>query len=404
MPSMRIEIAITVAISTAISVSSSAQVPAKSDAHGRPQDAAAPTVSEVLRRVDSGEYSQLLAMLRDPDSASRLGLTEKQSSLVQRLDGLARGIIRGWLVYNQGSPDAEGGARRLSESEVRNLDLIRSHLEAMASQGILTSRQVSMVPSVGHPAVAEGTAQGKASVPLLRRTPRKRAAGSRLSVEEADELKREVRNLVSTFLYANDEASDYFATLRSRQVSRRLELSAEQSRLIKELNLSTRSVIEDWLTRGLDAASPPPDLEDRLSENGMLRMNRIVRHAEIVAQLGILTPTQAEAAKKQMWVDLGARALLDPEVAARLRLRPEQKEEVAARIDRKRRIRENAEVMTAEARWQVFGTGGKAAREADLEVRRIAREADDFIWDALEPSQVDRLEKLLGTKVKSPRP
>jgi len=158
------------------------------------------------------------------------------------------------------------------------------------------------------------------------------------------------------------------------------------------------------LLRGLDAATPPPDLSERLSERGLQERERIVAHAETLVSLGILTPKQLEVAKRDIWRELGSRALLDSELAARIRLSPQQREEIAARLARTRRIQEESDATIGALRARTFEDGGRIALEADREIRRRTDEADSLVWDVLDESQLARLEAILHSKVNPPRP
>jgi hypothetical protein len=94
--------------------------------------------------------------------------------------------------------------------------------------------------------------------------------------------------------------SKLFADLADVQTGEKLALSADQSKLVRNLNELTRDIIRAWLLRYLDAVPPPPAtiLAERLSDRGDGLRARLVAHAESIALEGILSPAQARQWRK----------------------------------------------------------------------------------------------------------
>lgn len=361
-----------------------------------------PKVEEEILRLDRGSYSSVFSKLSEPGSLAELDLSAKQKSLIRRLDDATRAILRGWLLRGQDQNHPRDPVVRLSDEEVLREGEILAHSGAVALQGILTASQAAKLRSNANAPEPSTSKSSPGRADEKKRPSPKRSTSMGLTREEIAELKSEVQSEARALLLNQDHASGYFSSLTEKTAAPALELSPEQSELLNRLDQLTRAIIQDWLLRGLDAAVLPSDMADRLSDRGVERRNQIVLHAEAIARLGILTPAQVEKSNKLRWKQQGSMALLDPELGARLRLSPEQREEIANRLANKRRVQEVSDRTLGMLRSKVYGDDARIGREADLEVRRRIDQADDLVWDVLDPIQMDTLVKLVNPNV-SPR-
>ncbi len=104
--------------------------------------------------------------------------------------------------------------------------------------------------------------------------------------------------------------------------------------VLEELDLLARNVKRAWWMRDIEApplprqpdpegirrAAPTRAMELRLSDRGRLVRESIAAHAEEIALSAVLTRDEAEPVKIELWRRRGVHALLDAELAARLRL------------------------------------------------------------------------------------
>jgi hypothetical protein len=319
------------------------------------------------------------------------------------LDEVTRTILRSWLLRGPDEAHPRDPAERLTDQEALRQREIVAHAEAMALQGVLTTSQASKLRSKLSQRQTSPT-ETTSNQPAKRKLPsRKQSARGTLTQEEITQLKTAIESEARVLRFTQDHSSNYFASLTGKPSAQALGLSTEQSQMLNRLDQLTREIIQDWLLRGLDAAAPPPDLADRLSTQGTRRRDQIIYHAERVARLGILTPTQLGLANQRYWRSLGYMALQDPEVSARLQPSPEQREAIADRIANKTRVQVTSDSTLGLLRSKVTGADAQIGRAADLEIRRRIGDAETLIWEVLDPIQLDTLQKLLDSKIGAPR-
>jgi hypothetical protein len=357
-------------------------------------------IQDAVRRLEKDNPSASFARLTSPGAAEEFQLSPEQRHSIGLLDELTRAIVRDWIIRGLDDTGPQELVERLGERGIRIRRDIVAHAEAIASHGILSADQVGRLRSNANPPKSLKSMTKVDGTTNKQRSLSKRSAGMVPSKEELAKLKSAIHQQITTMYALNDHVSDYFSSLTLKDAPEELGLSSEQSRLLGQLDHFTRDIIRGWLLRGLDAAEPPPDLAERVSERGMQHTNRIIAQAETMAMVGILTKVQVEKSKRRLWRCLGSRALLDPELASRLRLTPEQMDEIAIRIANKRRTTEAADTTLGPYRSLVV-TDRVLARQADAEIRRRINEADGLIWDVLAPFQENKLEELLMAK---PRP
>ena len=138
-------------------------------------------------------------------------------------------------------------------------------------------------------------------------------------------------------------------------------------------------------------------MELRLSDQGRLLLASIVAHAEEIALEAVLTSKETEPAKRELWRRRGLHALLDPELAARLRLSRTQRAEFADAL------KERVEVYHQLVRSDVVSSKSENAAVVDAlrqrrkdEIGRRIAEWDQPIWEILTPSQLQALARLLN--------
>jgi hypothetical protein len=351
-----------------------------------------------IHRLEKEHLPALFSGLCQPNSAVDLGLSSEQRTSIERLDTIARAVVRGWLLREMGDARTKRMAEHLSDRSIRLKGRITAHAEALALQGILTARQADQVRSKNVPAAGSDSKLPSDRTEQKRQRSSDRSTGLAFSRDEVARLKSTLEGEARALYINNDHVSDYFSVFTDSHHAEELRLSPEQSRLIGELDRLTRSIIRDWLLRGIGDPTPPPDLADRVSERGMGLRNEIVAHAEAIARLGILTQNQAEQSTRFLWRQLGYRALLDPELAARIHLTRQQRQEIAVRIKDKKRITQEADETLGGFR-ALASKDRELARQADREIRRRVTEAEARIWEILDPGQVEIMEEIIMTPV-----
>jgi hypothetical protein len=355
-----------------------------------------------VSRLDNESPSTMLARLTGPDQAgAESRLSAEQMGLVVRLDKLTRAILGDWLLRGLEKSDSKDLVERLTDRGLRVRKEIVAHAEAIALEGILTPDQVDRLRSNSTPREASKSGPQRDRANQRQRPSSKKSSRAALSKKEFDELRSTIDSLIATMYINSDSVSEYFSSLTAKDALVELQLSSEQSQLIGQLDQLTRNIIRSWMLRGLDGKKPPIDLADRVSDRGREWTKRIIAHAEAMVTRGLLTPVQAEASKRRLWRQMGSRALLDRELASRLRLTREQVDEIAIRVANKARVTEDSDRNLGPFRALVL-TNMELARQADREIRRRIVQADGLIWDVLDPFQMDRLEELVQPRANLP--
>ncbi|MHB1559384.1 MAG: hypothetical protein ACYC61_18190 [Isosphaeraceae bacterium] len=151
---------------------------------------------------------------------------------------------------------------------------------------------------------------------------------------------------------------------------------------------------------GIRELPPTPAMELRLSDRGKLIREGIAYHAEEIALAAVLTPEQAEAAKRELWRRRGIHALLDPELAGRLRLTKRQSTELAdalkGRMEVYHKIVRSGVVSTKVGPPELFAALNQQRKD---EIAQKVAALDQPIWEILNPSQLRALANLLNKPV-----
>jgi hypothetical protein len=355
--------------------------------------------------LEHGHVSGLFVYLADREAGEQLNFSPAQVDLARRLDETGRSVLRSWLLRGldkQPTPPSAESAGKLGEqwSELRKIVIAQT--EAIALEAVLVPAQGRRVRSV---------VKLTAARPLSGRYFRLLSADEKPPQTAAD-LDWAVRSLAGKLNDPRFPASELFGILTSPEKGP-LDLSAGQIELVRRLEEVTRAVCRGWLVRGLGDAPPkgndPPsqDLMNRLSERGELLRASVVAHAELIALSAILSNDQAEIARRSLWRQRGVEALLDPELANRLRLSGQQREEVFERmVGRGQSIRGSVgEAIARSAGNLDLKLHGNIDQRnlADQLERKVGRdldsslvEADLMVLDALTSSQARALLQIMG--------
>jgi hypothetical protein len=195
-------------------------------------------------------------------------------------------------------------------------------------------------------------------------------------------------------------------------------LIPDQVRVLEDVDLLARLVRRYWLVRDVEPPPrrdndpdevgklpPTPAMEFRLSDRGLRVHASIVAHAEEMALGIVLEPEQFEKAKIELWRRRGVHALLDPELAARLRLSSAQRNELAEALSNRVEVYHWA-VRSVVANFIniPYATGPvnevkRLERQFYEEKAQKIAQLDQPIWELLKPSQLRSLAGLLDRPV-----
>ena len=185
--------------------------------------------------------------------------------------------------------------------------------------------------------------------------------------------------------------------------------------MLEDVDLLARNVRRYWLVRDVEPPPrrdddpdevgklpPTPAMEFRLSDAGLRVRASIVAHSEEMALWIVLEPEQFEKAKIELWRRRGVHALLDPELAAHLRLSRAQRNELAEALSKR------VEVYHWEVRSVVFNIPNAFApineiaqleRQFKEDMAQKVAQLDQPIWEFLKPSQLRSLAGMLDRPV-----
>lgn len=110
----------------------------------RPSASVTSKLRAEANKTTDAELSKLFTWLEDVKNREHIGLSTSQVDLIRQLNSLARDVIRAWLLRDLDAkpvPAASVLEERLSERGVRLRARLVAHFEAIALEGILTSRQ-----------------------------------------------------------------------------------------------------------------------------------------------------------------------------------------------------------------------------------------------------------------------
>jgi hypothetical protein len=141
-------------------------------------------------------------------------------------------------------------------------------------------------------------------------------------------------------------------------------------------------------------------MELRLSDRGQRILASIVDHAEEMALTAVLTPEQAEQAKRELWRRRGVHALLDPELAARLSMSKRQRAELVERLKERLEVYHNLmRTGVVELRGRTRTDIDALRRQRKEELARMVAALDQPIWEILATAQLRVLAELLDQTV-----
>jgi hypothetical protein len=177
---------------------------------------------------------------------------------------------------------------------------------------------------------------------------------------------------------------------------------------------------------------PTPEMAKRLSADGQLSADgerlqvSIVAHSEAIVLEGVLEPEQMLRAKRRLWSRSALRtlwipkmagsreimALLDPEVAAALRLSRSQRDELVARLeDRAKAVDELNAVYNGEV-LELDQAGGRDEITSDQRAAILDKVASDLrvrvmeveqpVWDILTKAQIKAFRQIVGNSESKP--
>ncbi len=338
--------------------------------------------------------SKLFADLDDVEIAKKLALSGEQRNLAGRLDELTRDVIRAWLLRDLGAAPPLSTtvlAERLSDRGERLRARLVAHAESIALEGILNPGQ----------ARSWRKAAGRRAQPLLSRR-FALVSGTKMPTEDVPsaDLVAELRGAVPS----ESAPGPLFASLlgsfpgdprrRSPAV-----LSNEQESVLRRLEELRSAVMRAWLTRGLDGKTLPrwSVLFERVAWSDQIGAS-VCTHAEAIALEGILTLDQADRVLGGMWKSWRLSALLDPQLAARLRLTKAQQEQVRTLLYGKARLGMDLpyELSRAAPLLKTM-PDGEARRQQMIQAGRDrSDELDAMIWDTLSSAQARELQRILG--------
>jgi hypothetical protein len=372
-------------------------------------------------KVATANFSQLFSALSDGKIRPALKLSARQADLADRLEKLTRDVVSAWLLRDLDAtpPPPDVLEERLSARGDRLRARIIAHAEAMATEAILTPRQGRTLSG----------AIGRKVGPLLGYRFGPPAVWTVDPKVGAPELTSQLQEMERT--YADHTTGPIFLAMlgvprfrefldpktgevpetmaaKARPYMPPASLSKDEYGLANRLDSLIADAYRAWLVRDLDKPPLPTrdNLCQRLMEHGWLERS-LWAHAELIALEGILTPEQADRCLSSVWKELGLRALLDPALAARLRLSKSQRDEIIFLLEDKQLIWDRKSeaqaplISLAFTRPDVANASEQIARDAADARGRV----DEEIWGTLMPAQARVLRRIMGdTTQQPPRP
>jgi hypothetical protein len=376
-----------------------------------------PAIVEKLRaeaaKVGGAKLSPLFAALADPKNAKEVLLSPGQADLARRLEDLSRDVIKAWLLRDldaDPSPTPAVLSQRLSESGTQHRRRLVLQAEAIAFEGIFNPEQARILRKLTHQQPS-AMLTGRHGPPVI---------GADDDERSIAELVHNLRNLSSTRSdsgavslallgkpgmrewYPNGIAHlDPVHQMLARRGMPKADLTDEQIALERRLDKLILDIWNAWATRDVDRVPLPPRhvLAWRLWEGGERLRESLFSRAEMIALQGIVTPQQADQALTAVWEQYGMSALLDPTLAARLRLTRSQREEIFSLLESKKDVsRRMSEAV--QPFWGLRLTNPAAQREIDLLMQDSdsrQEEVDELILSqVLSSSQARSLVRILN--------
>jgi hypothetical protein len=158
------------------------------------------------------------------------------------------------------------------------------------------------------------------------------------------------------------------------------------------------------ILRDLESANQPREIYQRRAEQTARKTKELIAHAERFVIVGILNDFQAARAKQLYWKSLGVAALLEDEVADRIKLSRDQRKEVATRYKTMRLYEQSPPSGDlAELTDQLRNPDPTVAAAAQAAIQNAHDDVESQVWDVLDPEQVGRFEELLEEKIRRRR-
>ena len=195
--------------------------------------------------------------------------------------------------------------------------------------------------------------------------------------------------------------SDLFTVLepRHRNVAKLLEIPSDQLALVGDLDRVIRRSLQSSCLSDVELVKTAEKTKATIESNRAIsrrlavnetRRKQAVSAAEKVVLLSILSERNAELLVRIQWRGRGPRALLDDELAARLKLSRKQREQLAEGIS-------NSDKVAYEVQKRSIATPKMSpdAVRVDLEGRAIRKQAEDSLWEILTPRQIKEYKRMM---------
>ena len=401
-------------------------------ARGEPSQLAVEIVAKLraeAARLKTGHTSDLFARLSDSDNILSLKLSTAQVDLINQLDLVVRDVQMAWLTHGLDRaplPRSVELSERLSEKGNRVRDILVRHAESIALEMVLEPKQANrFLRRIGRPSPRLSAGRyPKILIPSDDRPP-----------TDLGGFDFRIRGQVRLLTKPSFAVSELFKIMLGQKEPAQgrpdaLQLAKEQSELIRGLNEVARNVERDWLVRGLEGPKPvpkeqwgdppPPRMVLRMSEEGTWLRESLVAHVEAIALEGILEPEQAVHVKRHLWSQSGLltlsdprmagssaiMSLLDPGVAASLRLTVSQREDLVARLEARAALAHklNGAICAEKDDLLDARVGGEITEEQRVLMeehlvsgaRRQILEAEQAVWDVLTMSQIRAFRRIVN--------
>ncbi len=366
-------------------------------------------------RVERGHVSDLFAALMESNSERSHGMSREQAELTGRLEETTRAILRAWLLRGLDEQPALSPrelADRISEPGQQVRQSVIAHAEAIVLQGVMTPSQAARW--------WQGPRRGARKL-LAGRYALTHEPTDSPPIETAERFDGAIRGEARGLLNPSVCASQLFSIIALRKDGVATELAVGELALAHQLDEVTRHVLRAWLLRGVGSEPPTLDFAEgpptegmvyRLSAQGDRLRASIVAHAEAIALEGILSADQAEFSKRLLWARLGVPALVDPELAARLKLSREQREQLKLLLEDREVVLHETHRSPAAIKMETSAAlmRGELTKEeaqglrirAESEQKKQANVVDRSILEILTPAQMRSLARLLGRPAPQP--
>ena len=316
----------------------------------------------------------IVASIPGQGDAADKEINPAAAELANPLDKIMGEILAVWLTRGlDDDPAPSDLADRIARKGVDFRKSVVEHARAIAVQTIRESHQSPSGREIG--ADRKGDEAGQ-------------EVGKSVIRDNLDKLDR-------------GKLSFRLVVLGRQDIKKLIGVTPQQDDLAWRLDSVVRNLLMSWLERSLVADLPARELVDRATRQREV----VVGHAETILRLAILTPDQAERFERAYWATLGWPALLDDRLASRLGLSKEQRSLIAEILANKDRV---AEEMDRSIGWLRMHTRtpeeAERAKSVDKLIRSRISEAEQDIWDVLNPGQVSKLGRLVGKALQPPLP